>query len=194
MILNRLSAACDRLSHGWTLLATVAVYAIFLATVMPGQARDSQAYAGDWGGPDQHLFYTPAELYQHIPDWPAAGRRDYIRFRLGWDIGWAATYTAFLVIATSLALRRAFPAGHPQRRLNLPALVPGLLDLAENAGGIVLVANADSRLDALAWFVAGLTSAKWITLVLAHLVLLYAGLAALRATIRSRRSGTADQR
>ena len=114
--------------------------------------------------------------------------------RLGWDIGWAATYTAFLVIATSLALRRAFPAGYPQRRLNLPALVPGLLDLAENAGGIVLVANADSRLDALAWFVAGLTSAKWVTLVIAHLVLLYAGLAALRATIRSRRPGTADQR
>lgn len=194
MFLTRLSTGLDQVSRGWTLLATVALYAVFLATVMPGQAEDSRRYAGDWGGADQHFFYTPAELYQHIPAWPEAGRRDYIEFRLGWDIGWAFTYTAFLVIATSLALRRAFPAGHPQRLLNLPALVPGLLDLAENAAGIVLVANADTRLDALAWFAAGLTSAKWSTLVLAHLILLYAAGAALLATISSRKSGGVDQR
>lgn len=194
MILARLSGALDRISRSWTLLASVAVYAVFLATVMPGQARDSQAYAGDWGGPDQHFFYTPAELYRQIPAWPDAGRRDYIQFRLGWDIGWAFTYTAFLVIATSLALRRALPAGHRRRLLNLPALVPGLLDLAENAAGIALVANADIRLDALAWLAASLTSAKWITLVIAHLILLYAAGAALLATIGARRSGAANQR
>lgn len=186
MILARLSGTLDRISRSWTLLAAVAVYAVFLATVMPGQARDSQAYAGDWGGPDQHFFYTPAELYRQIPAWPDAGRRDYIQFRLGWDIGWALTYTAFLVIATSLALRRAFATGHAQRLLNLPALVPGLLDLAENAAGIALVANADTRLDGLAWFAASLTSAKWITLVSAHLVLLYAAGAALFKTIGRR--------
>lgn len=184
MFMTRLSASLDQVSRGWTLLAAVALYAVFLTTVMPGQARDSQTYAGDWGGPDQHFFYTPAELYRQIPAWPEAGRRDYIQFRLGWDIGWAFTYTAFLVITTSLALRRAFPAGHPQRLLNLPALVPGLLDLTENAAGIVLVANADTRLDALAWFAASLTSAKWTTLVIAHLILLYAAAAALLARSR----------
>lgn len=194
MFLTRLSNGLDRISSGWTLLAAVLLYGFFLSTVMPGQARDSQAYAGDWGGPDQHLFYTPGELYRHIPAWPAAGRSDYIEFRLGWDIGWAFTYTAFLFIATSLALRRAYPAGHTRRLLNLPALIPGLLDLAENAVGIVLVANADTRLDLLAWFAASLTSAKWITLVLAHLVLLYAAGAALLASIRSWRTDASDQR
>ena len=178
--LTPLSDRLDWASRAWTLLVALAVYGFFLATVMPGQAEDSRAYAGDWGGPDRHLFYTPDELYTHIPRWPEAGRRDYIEFRLGWDIGWALAYTAFLVISTSLALRRAFPPGHPQRRLNLATLVPGLLDLAENAVGIVLVANADTRLDALAWLAATLTGAKWITLVLAHLVLLYALVRALR--------------
>jgi hypothetical protein len=180
MTAHRLSADLYRVSRGWTLLAAIAVYGLFLATVMPQQAADSRRYAGEWGAPDRHVFYTPEVLYRHLPAWPEAGRQDYIRFRLSWDIAWAAAYTAFLVIATSLALGRAFAAGHPQRLLNLPALVPGLLDLAENAAGIVLVANADTRLDALAWLAAGLTAAKWTTLVLAHLVLVYALLRAMR--------------
>lgn len=178
--LSRLSTRFDRSSSGWTLLGAIAVYALFLTTIMPQQAADSSAYAGAWGAPDRHLFYTPDELYQHVSAWPIAGRDDYIRFRLGWDIGWALAYTAFLVIGTSLALRRRFPAGDFRRRLNLPALLPGLLDLAENAAGIVLVANATTRLDGLAWLAASLTCAKWITLVIAHVILLYALLGAVR--------------
>ena len=178
--LDYLSDRLDRVSRWWTLLAAVALYAFFLSTVMPQQSADSRSYAGEWGGPDRHFFYTPDELYEHIPGWPDSGRADYIQFRLGWDIGWAITYTAFLFIATSLALRHAFPGGHPQRRLNLLALVPGLLDLAENFTGIVLVGNADTRLDSLAWLSAVLTATKWATLVLAHLVLLYALARALR--------------
>lgn len=178
--LTALSARLHGASRVWTLLVAVAVYGFFLATIMPQQSADSRAYAGEWGGPDRHLFYTPDELYSHIPSWPTWGRQDYIGFRLGWDIGWALAYTAFLVIATSLALRRGFPPNHSQRRLNLAALVPGLLDLAENAAGIVLIANADERLNTLAWLAASLTGAKWITLVIAHLVLVYALARALR--------------
>ena len=185
---GKLSAGLYRAANAWTLLAAIALYGFFLASVMPQQARDSQAYADDWGAPDRHLFYTPDKLYQHVPDWPAAGRQDYIQFRLGWDIGWAFTYTLFLVSATGLALRRAFPAGHPQRRLILAALVPGLLDLAENAVGIVLVANADTRLDGLAWFAASLTATKWVTLALAHAILVYAIGTALWRILGERRS------
>ena len=179
------SATLHRASRVWTMLAATALYGFFLTSIMPQQAQDSAGYAGEWGGPDRHFFYTPAELYTHIPTWPEAGRRDYIEFRLGWDIGWALAYTLWLVTATSLALRGAFPAGHPRRLLNLPALLPGLLDLAENVAGIALVANADTRLDFLAWLAATLTAAKWITLVGAHVILIYAlGKAIVRAIRR----------
>lgn len=182
-----LSASLHRMSRTWTLLAATALYAFFLSTIMPQQAQDSASYAGEWGGPDRHFFYTPDELYTHIPTWNESGRRDYIQFRLSWDIGWAFAYTLWLVTAISLALRGGFAQGHPQRKLNLPALLPGLLDLAENFAGIVLVANADDRLDTLAWFTASLTGAKWITLVLAHLILLYALGAAAVAAVRRRK-------
>ncbi|MGI9329670.1 MAG: hypothetical protein ACR2QB_03055 [Gammaproteobacteria bacterium] len=181
-----ISATLHRASSVWTLIAATALYGFFLTSIMPQQAQDSAAYAGDWGGPDQHFFYTPAELYTHIPTWTDAGRRDYIEFRLGWDIGWALVYTFWLVTATSLALRGAFPAGHPRRLLNLPVLLPGLLDLAENLAGIVLVANADTRLDLLAWLTAGLTASKWLTLIGAHVILVYALSKAIVQAIRRR--------
>jgi len=189
MSLTTLSDGLHRLSKIWTLLAATALYAFFLTSVMPQQAQESATYTDAWGAPDRQFFYTPDQLYTHIPNWPEAGRQDYIQFRLGWDIGWALAYTLWLVSATSLALRGAFPAGHSQRLLNLPALLPGLLDLCENVAGIVLVANADTRLDALAWLGSTLTASKWVTLVLAHGILIYALIAAATAALRRRRSG-----
>jgi hypothetical protein len=184
--MNRLSGALHRVSNAWTILLATALYSGFLATVMPAQDADSRAYAGDWGAPDGHFFYTPDELYGQIRNWEAAGRADYIGFRLGLDIVWAFAYTAFLVTVTSVALRAALPAGDPRLCLNLLPMLPMLCDYAENALGIVLVANADTRLDLLAWLAAGVTAAKWASLASAHAVMLWALAAAARARWRRR--------
>jgi hypothetical protein len=175
-----LSDRLDRLSSGWTIGLAVALYAIYLTTIMPTQSMASQAYAGDWGGPDRHFFYTPNELYAQVATWGEAGRQQYINFRLGLDIGFALTYTAFLVTITSVALRRAWPADPRRRRLNLVALLPMGCDLLENALGVGLVATFPARLDAVAWLTAGVTALKWISLVAAHVVMLYALAAAAR--------------
>ena len=37
-----------------TLAATIALYAVFLASIMPRQAADSSAYTDAWGAPDRH--------------------------------------------------------------------------------------------------------------------------------------------
>jgi len=175
-----LSDRLDRLSSGWTIIVAVALYAIYLTTIMPTQSMESRTYAGDWGGPDRHFFYTPNELYAQVATWGEAGRQQYINFRLGLDIGFALTYAAFLVTITSVALRRAWPGNAGRRRLNLAALVPMSCDLLENALGIGLVAAFPARLDAVAWLTAGVTALKWISLVAAHIVMLYALAAAAR--------------
>lgn len=182
--LARLSAWLHRVSNVWTALAAVALYVFFLATVMPAQSTDSRRYAGDWGAPDGHLFYTPDTLYAELANWDAAGRADYIDFRLGPDFIWAIAYTGFLVTLTSPMLRRVYPAGDWRRQLNLPALIPLLCDYAENGLGIWLVAHTETRLDALAWLAAGTTCFKWVTLVIAHLILLFAAAASIRSLVR----------
>lgn len=173
-LLRALSNGCYRISSITTAIVATLIYGWFIATVMPQQSADSQVYAGEWGAPDRHLFYTPDELYGEIRTWDQDGRNDYIGFRLGLDIVWALAYTAFLIGWISVALRYAFPSGDPRRLLNTFPLITLLSDYGENALGIMLVANADNRLDAIAWIAATTTSVKWVSLVMAHLVLVYA--------------------
>ncbi len=175
-----------RLSHWYTIVLVTALYALFIATVMPQQAADSRAYAGEWGAPDGHIFYTPDRLYAELSTWDAAGRDDYIRFRLGLDFVWAIAYAGFLLTISGVALRFAYPDDDRRRLLILVPLVPMLCDYIENFLGIALVANADTRLDWLAWIMATVTALKWLSLVLAHLVMLYALGASLLTRLRPR--------
>jgi hypothetical protein len=183
-LLRALSNGCYRISSVATAIAATLIYGWFIATVMPQQSADSQVYAGDWGAPDRHLFYTPDELYGEISNWDQDGRSDYISFRLGLDILWALAYTSFLVGWISVALRYSFASGDPRRLLNTFPFITLVCDYSENALGILLVANADNRLDMFAWIAASTTSVKWISLVLAHIVLVYAMGSALVARLR----------
>ena len=173
-MLSVVSRFLDRLSSIYTIILAIAVYGFFLSTIMPAESVSSQSYAGDWGSPDGHFFYTPDELYAQISTWGDEGRQKYIAFRLGLDIVWALAYTGFLVTITSTALRRAFADGSAMRKLNLIALIPLVLDYTENALGIWLVGSFPARLDAIAWLTTGVTMSKWTTLVLAHFVMLFA--------------------
>ena len=174
----RILTAVSKLFYGvfniWTALAVTAVYGWFISTVMPQQSLDSAAYASTWGAPDRHFFYTPDELYTEIPNWDDAGRHDYISFRLGLDIIWALAYTGFLVGWISLLLQRIWPSDHPGRLLNIFPLIALLADYCENGLGIWLVANADIRMDAIAWLAALISATKWSALILAHVILIFA--------------------
>ena len=182
--LHKISDLLYRLSSIWTALAATLIYGFFIATIMPAQSIDSAAYAGDWGAPDRHLFYTPDELYASITTWGEAGRDDYISFRLGLDIVWALAYTGFLVGWISCALRYAFVASDWRRLLNVWPLITIGCDYAENALGILLVANYSTRLDLVAWLATGSSALKWVSLVLAHGILIYALASALLKKLR----------
>jgi hypothetical protein len=181
---NKISAWLYRLSSGYTIVLAVLVYIGFLMLVMVPVSEEVKVFAGDWGAPDGHLFYTPDELYAQISTWGEAGRAYYVDFRLGLDPVWALAYTAFLITITSVALRNAFEPDDPRRLLNLVALIPITCDYIENALGIVLISSYPTRLDGLAWLTTTVTSLKWTTLIIAHLIMLYALGAALAARLR----------
>jgi len=179
VLINRLSAWLYRISSGYTIALAIGMYALFLGMVMVPESDVVRTYAGDWGSPDGHIFYTPTELYAQIATWGAAGRAHYVEFRVGLDPFWALVYTAFLVTITSVALRHAFPPVDRRRLLNVVALIPMLADLAENALGIALVSGYPARFDGLAWLTTTVSGCKWVTLAAAHIIMLYALAAAL---------------
>lgn len=185
---QKLARQLERASSAWTILLAVAIYGFYLTTIMPAQSAESGAYAGDWGGPDRHFYYSPDELYAHVATWGDAGRRQYINFRLGLDIGFALAYAAFLITISGVAIRRAWPGSDRHRLLLLVPLAPMSLDLLENGLGIALVGAFPERLTLLAWLAASATTMKWITLTLAHGVMLYAVAAAGRRMLRPARA------
>ena len=153
---------------------------------MAPESATVATYAGDWGSPDGHWFYTPDELYREIATWGPAGRAHYVDFRLGLDPVWAFVYTAFLVTITGAALRTAFPARDRRQLLILVPLLPLLCDLTENGLGIVIMTQYPQRLDTLAWVTTTVSATKWTTLVVAHVIMLYAlGAALLRRFTQS---------
>ena len=173
-MLLKLSSIFYKVSSWQTILISTLVYAAFLAGVMIPHGAEMQSFAGDWGAPDGHLFYTPEILYAHVASWGDLGRQHYIDFRLGLDPFWALTYTAFLVTVISVALRRTTAADDRRRILNLLPLAPMLADLTENILGIIIIANYPGRLDSLVWLTASVSGFKWLSLGLAHLFMVYA--------------------
>lgn len=173
-----------RFSTWHTIVLAILVYGFFMAAVMIPHAEEMRSFAGDWGAPDGHLFYTPDELYAQISEWGDAGRAHYISFRLGLDPLWALAYTSFLITVTSVALRRATPISDRRRLFNLFPLLPMAADLAENLMGIALMSAYPTELTGLAWLTATTSCFKWLTLALAHLLMLYALSIALRAALQ----------
>jgi hypothetical protein len=186
--MRSLSNLLYRLSSWRTILLAVLIYALFLSRVMVPHAAEMQGFAGDWGAPDGHFLYTPDELYGQVATWGDAGRRHYVKFRLGLDPLWALTYTAFLITITSVALRRAFAKDDARRRLNVFPLLPMCADLLENGLGIAIMLAWPERLNWLAWLTTTTSSVKWLTLSVAHVVMLYALAAALSTLLRDRRA------
>lgn len=156
------------------MLLVTLVYGWFIATVMPAQSAISLTYAGEWGAPDGHFFYTPDVLYEQLKQWSDFGRNDYIRFRLSMDILWALAYTAWLIATISCALRLSGAHLSKWGNLNLLPLITMGADYIENGLGIVLVNALPERLDGIAWIVAGFTAFKWSSLALSHIVLITA--------------------
>jgi hypothetical protein len=175
-----------RLANFRGIALATAAYAAFLILVMAPQAEVMQQTAGEWGAPDGHFVYTPDEMYRHLSEWGDEARAAYTKFRLTLDPLWALVYGSFLLTITGTALRRCVATDSSWRKLILLPLLPMSADIAENFFGIALVAALPERIEWLAWLMAATTSFKWLTLALAHVVMVAVIAAALARAWRSR--------
>jgi hypothetical protein len=141
--------------------------------------------------PDGTLGYTAEQAYQMLDAAGDAGRQYHLVFEL-LDLFYIPVYVALLATTIAYTFRKLF--GRSDRVVNavdLVLMVPlfaGLVDYAENAALLTLLARYPEQLPALAALAGALTSVKWTLVTLAFCLAASGGTAiGIGAAIRTAR-------
>ena len=169
-----------RVSSGWVVLLGLAVFLLFSALVLPGQAARAEDYSGEIGSPDTSLFYTAGDLYAFAERYGAAGRAEYIRARFTFDRVWPLVYGLFLVTATSWLFARAGLRGSRWMRLNLLPAAGVAFDYLENISAVVVMARYPQPTLLLDHLAGVFTLVKWVCIAASFAVLLPGAFLAVR--------------
>jgi hypothetical protein len=170
----RLSVLLERISKSWVVVLALLIFAVFVALVLPVQARKSEQYAGDAGSPDTSFFYTAKDLYETAERYGEAGRRDYVQARFTFDLIWPLVYTLFLCTAISWVTGRVFRVGSLWRRANLVPLFGAMFDFLENLSAALVMIRYPGETPVAAVAAGIFTVVKWV-LVGGSFVLLLSG-------------------
>jgi len=175
---HRLSQRLASFATGWVVVGAVVVFVLFSVLVLPGQAAQSAARSGGAAQPDTSLIYSPADLYRMAEAFGPAGRQAYIYARLTFDAVFPIVYGVFLIVMISWLAGRAFPAGHPARRLNLAPAWGMLFDYLENSAAVIVMARYPLRTPVVDLLAPVFTFVKWVFVGGSFVILLALGVVA----------------
>jgi len=168
-----LSDLLDRISDRWVPLAAAVVFALFVAFVLPAHTTVGSGDGAAIGSPDLSVWYSGDDLYAMADAYGADGRADYVRARLTFDIVWPFVYVAFLSTALSWVHRRRLGGAPLWRRANLLPVAGGVFDLLENAGASLVMLRYPDRTPVVDSLTPLMTTAKWVTLAVCFLLLVF---------------------
>jgi len=174
-MVRRISEWLHKVSSGWLTLASLLIFLLFTALVLPGQAARGQEETGSSQSPDTSFYYSADDLYRMAEAYGEGGREAYVRIRFTFDLIWPLVYTLFLVTSISWLSRRAFSADSPWQRANLAPVLAALSDLLENLSTSLVMTRYPERTAVADVLAPIFTVVKW-TLVGASFMLLLAGL------------------
>ena len=185
-MVKRLSERLISLSKGWVVFLALAVFLLFTALVLPGQAADSRARTGGAPQPDTSLIYSPDDLYRMAEAFGPAGRAAYIEARLTFDVVWPLVYAFFLITSISWLTGRAFRLGSPWRLLNLVPVLGIALDFLENGASVIVMARYPLPTPVIDLLAPIFTFSKWLFVGGSFVVLLVTAVAAIWRRIAQR--------
>jgi hypothetical protein len=173
--LNQLSAWLYKIFAGWIAVASLIVFLLFTAFILPDQADAAETISGEVGSPDMSFFYTADKLYEMAEAYEEQGRAAYIRARFTFDLIWPLVYMLFLSTMISWLLKRVHLSENRWRWANLAPLLGTTFDYAENISTSLVMYRYPESTDILAMFAPIFTAIKWI-LVAGSFVLLSIGI------------------
>ena len=148
-------------SRGWVALAALAIFLLFGALVLPGQAAAARVYSAAAGRPDTSLFYSPSDLLRMAESYGESGRQAYVRARFTFDLAFPLVFTFFLASTISWLLNRALHPANRWRLLNLTPLGGMLFDYLENISAALVIGRYPASTPLLALLAPVFTLLKW---------------------------------
>ncbi|OHD82506.1 MAG: hypothetical protein A3J97_11640 [Spirochaetes bacterium RIFOXYC1_FULL_54_7] len=132
------------LARSWVFGVSVAVLAVFMATILPAKAGDAASYTPVGASFDTSFFYTPAQAIERLGLYSPEGRAAYVYDRWTFDLAWPLVYGFFLLSGWAFGMSCLVPAEGKGRDRGSAfwLLVPALsifFDFVENAAVTVLM-------------------------------------------------------
>jgi hypothetical protein len=149
---------------------SVAVLAVFMATILPAKAADAALYTPAGASFDTSFFYTPAQAIERVGLYSPEARAAYVYDRWTFDLVWPLVYGFFLLSGWAFGLSCLLleNTGGWYRGCFAWLLVPAMaviFDLIENtAVTVLMLAYPASPFTAAVVASAG-TLIKWILVV-----------------------------
>lgn len=171
--MNRLSDWLYKVSLGWVVILSLVVTLVFMAAVVPRQAKNAERYSGGVGSPDLSLFYTPDKLYQMARAYGDEGRDYFIRMRFTFDVAWPILYTIFLCTSISWVFQRTLTPESRVWRGNIIPLLAGSFDFFENVCTSIVMFRFPSQTPIAATMAPFFTFIKWAFVAGSFLLLLF---------------------
>jgi hypothetical protein len=170
-MIKKISSCLNQVSRGWVVVAALAIFVLFSALVLPGQAAKSET---DAGTPDLSLYYSPTKLYEMAEAYGENGRQAYIQARFTFDLAWPLVYTFFLSTAISWFTNKWFAPGSRWQRGNLAPLFGAVFDYLENLSTSLVMIRYPDRTPIIDILAPVFTLVKWVFVAGSFVLLLAA--------------------
>ena len=174
---RRISDWLYQVSNGWVALSALAIFLLFSALVLPGQAARAETETGNAGSPDMSFYYSADDLYRMAEAYGQQGREAYVRTRFTFDVIWPLVYTMFLGTAISWVYSKALTPDSRWQRTNLAPVLGALFDYAENVSTSLVMLRYPAQTPLIDVLAPVFTLVKWI-FVTGSFLLLFVGVVA----------------
>jgi len=135
------------------------------------QKAATAQYTKNAGSIGLSFFPMPNTVYEWTEAYGPEGREAFIKTWLTYDFFWPLSFTALYLIFIGIAMR--YVHGPKAAHLCGLAIVTLALDYLENILAIIIMSRYPTRLDMVAWALAGTNALKWISMGAVNVLFFY---------------------
>ena len=166
-MLNLISQKFHAWATGWRVIILLIAESLMMFYVMPLAAGIMAFAANNSVLPlDLMFFYTPAQAFEMMDKYGAAGRSVYLKIELTADVIYPMIYTSFFGLLISWLFQRAFKPESKMQEWNVMPVGAWLFDMLENTGIVSMLLMYPSKPEVVAWLTMLFGSLKWVFFVL----------------------------